>query len=757
MTDNRAPRTDQQTMPMTLVVAGESASAAEEASVSIWKLVNDRLRGRWRPMIIIGVVLGFGMAAAGYLSTFPIYKSTGTIRVAPRLPVTLAEIPETGQLDHFSAFMATQEQLIRSRRVLENAMRDEKFLELPWSADPAAIAILEEALEAKSDRHSELISVSFSAGHPAEAQTVVNAVIRSYYDIYAASGGDEIGATLQRLHDLHAELRRDLQSNRAESKRIIAQYGTTDLAELQSIKLNQIFTLEQHIGDAQITLLQLGVDGDTNPTTASAPTMQLLEQFDSNLLIRREQREQAEQRFAMIRARFRPATSQYRRAHRDLEVAQRLYEEQYLAAVEEWQITDGIDPTSGLALLNPQRVRDRIDSFAAQADALREESRELSQALQRLDEVQFEEERIRGDIDQALTRIQQLELEESSVRSGRINVAQWGYHPPLPDSDGRRKRAAAGGMFGFMVSFGLFFLWGTVDRRAFGAAQLSSGAAADVPCLGVLPDLTRTSRDPESSDVAAHCVHQIRNQIEIHRSHRDRYAIAVTSPHQGDGKTSIVMALGWSYAASGHNTLLIDCDMVGRSLSRQLGLAERPGLKEAILSGNGDDSVMSLGVPLLSALPVGNDMRLGAEALRGSDLRTLLDSIAGDFDVIIIDTGPMLGSLESTPVVSVADGVVLSLRRGRSRSRLEDCLKRLESVGTSCLGMILNCAGRSECYRYVSEASLAAAEHVRDRSAAASDTGSVVRVESNESSALMRAMEAASPLPRVEHAKNNAA
>ncbi len=218
------------------------------------------------------------------------------------------------------------------------------------------------------------------------------------------------------------------------------------------------------------------------------------------------------------------------------------------------------------------------------------------------------------------------------------------------------------------------------------------------------------------------------------------------------------MALGWSYAASGHRTLLVDCDLVGRSLTRQLGMVGQDGLREALSSHHIHGMIVPLAAPGLSALPVGCDPHFRSETLRRADLQLLFDSIRGAFDIIIVDTGPMLGSLESTPVTASADGVVLSVRRGRSRDRLDDCLQRLKAVGTSCLGVILNCAVRSQCDRYVSEASLAAADQERrDAPGEAADSVSIVRVGDDETSALMRAMESASPLHRRRDQTHDAA
>ena len=105
----------------------------------------------------------------------------------------------------------------------------------------------------------------------------------------------------------------------------------------------------------------------------------------------------------------------------------------------------------------------------------------------------------------------------------------------------------------------------------------------------------------------------------------------------------------------------------------------------------------------------------------------------------------MLGSLESIPVTASVDGVVLAVRRGRSRTRLEECMERLDANGAYCLGTVLNCAGRSDCHRYVSEASIVPSEHeLQAGSQAAEGAGSMVRAAHGEGNALLLAMESTS-------------
>ncbi|MCZ6708223.1 MAG: hypothetical protein O7A71_09795, partial [Chloroflexi bacterium] len=265
---------------MAVLVGGDfNGGSPPSDAPSLWAVTNDRLRGRWRLTLIIGAILSAILAGAGYLSTGPKFVSTAAIRVAPRLRVTLTPIQETGRLDHFSAFVATQEQLIRSRRVLETAVKDEEFQRTDWAKGTEALLELDRHLEIDSDRHSELIYVRVEADSPQLSQSAVNAVVRSYYDIYGKVGGDEINQTLQELDDYQSSLRRDLRAKVAEKQRVLSRYETSNLRELQSLKLLKITDVQERVSQAELALAQLQLhesSGQTNTPGAMGATLRLL-------------------------------------------------------------------------------------------------------------------------------------------------------------------------------------------------------------------------------------------------------------------------------------------------------------------------------------------------------------------------------------------------------------------------------------------------------------------------------------------------
>jgi len=194
----------------------------------------------------------------------------------------------------------------------------------------------------------------------------------------------------------------------------------------------------------------------------------------------------------------------------------------------------------------------------------------------------------------------------------------------------------------------------------------------------------------------------------VNRSPGDGYVIMVSSPFQGDGKTTLAVSLAWSYAESGHRTLLVDCDFVGMALSHQFDKLKKPGLREVLIGADALGFVEGLGSPFLSILPVGADRSFGASRLHPASLRKVFNSLRRSYDIIIVDTGPMTASIEALPVAAAADGVVLSLRRGRSRARLQECIREIETVGSEYLGVVLNFADKADCIRYGSVSRMSA-------------------------------------------------
>jgi len=252
--------------------------------------------------------------------------------------------------------------------------------------------------------------------------------------------------------------------------------------------------------------------------------------------------------------------------------------------------------------------------------------------------------------------------------------------------------------------------------------------------LGVLPDLPNDLTDPEQTAEAAYCVNHIRAMLQIRQRTSGRKVFAITSPTPGDGKTSLTIPLGMSFASSGCNTLIVDCDFDGGGLTSRMNHSTNPRTAGVVGALRGDplkSAIIATGYPMLSQLPLGASVGSHIGQLSPDGLRRLLDQLEGRFDTILIDCGPILGSVEAAVVCAEADGVILLVSRGGNRTAAEQAANLLVSAGAEIEGIVFNRAQAADVARsaYHCSASVRSQRHgggssskSREDSAAAADS-----------------------------------
>ena len=87
-------------------------------------------------------------------------------------------------------------------------------------------------------------------------------------------------------------------------------------------------------------------------------------------------------------------------------------------------------------------------------------------------------------------------------------------------------------------------------------------------------------------------------------------------------------------------------------------------------------------------------------------LRRLLTEAKKHYEIILIDSGPVLGSIEATPVCAASDGVVLTVSRGQQRPVVEKAIQHLQSIGARFAGVVFNRAQSKDFARSISGISL---------------------------------------------------
>lgn len=693
-----------------------AAPSAPRPSMSPLTLLDDRLRGRWLAAIALGLVLGVALGTAGYRFAPVLYEARGIVRVAPAGYAVLHQTAENAIVPRYEGLLNTQATLVQTPQVIDRALEEPKLAALPIAQMPDARELIRRSLRAWAERGSELIYVAYESESPDEAQIIVNSVLRAYETLQLDRRDEQYHKRLATLRNTEAEYRQRCDRLQDQLRRHIAdsQYGTADLEPLLNIKLLRVEELKQELSRLEAAIMFME-DADDDRALAAhlnrMPTAAELERFDPGLADLREQRDELRVEIDQMANQYSDQHLIYRNAVRQLELLERKIADRRTIALAAWVASGGVLPVAGNSDALPrtsEELKAHRQHLTRQLDSYEHEIHRLHQKQSEIDSLQRELAAAESDLNDVIQAIRILNIESDPTRfGGHVHVAEYASRPLIPSRNLRKAMTVAGFGGGISVSFALFFLLGTLNQRAYSVRQLLP-THSRFRCLGVLPHLRGRRIRPELADTATHCVHQIRNRIEALRDPELSFVFVVTSPYRGDGKTSLTMSLGWSYAAAGYRTLLIDADFFGRNLTRQMGFSDLPGLKEVLRNRELHDQIVESAMHGLYVLPAGCDAAFGPESIRQTDFATLCAELRRRYDVIIIDTGPCIGSVELLPVAAACDGVVFTLRRGRSRNRLAEAASDLRAIGIRTLGVVLNSAGQADCNRYASTSTVSA-------------------------------------------------
>lgn len=184
----------------------------------------------------------------------------------------------------------------------------------------------------------------------------------------------------------------------------------------------------------------------------------------------------------------------------------------------------------------------------------------------------------------------------------------------------------------------------------------------------------------------------IRNNLTFVRNDAPNQVLLVTSPEAADGKTLTAMNLAITMAQSGRRTLFIDADMRRPSAHKLLGIARTPGLAE-ILNREAEFDSRQCATPVenLTLIPAG-DVKVPPPELLGSRImEDLLGRLRERYEVIIIDSPPVLAVTDAIVLASLTDSVAIVVSAEKTNQRaLEVTEETLASVGTPIIGTIFN-------------------------------------------------------------------
>lgn len=681
-------------------------SAGGQAPPSPIKKLQRLLRGREKIAIVLAVMFASAGAAAGWLSQKPQYMANGTIQIKPIIP-SLATSDKV--MPFYNYFIQSQTAIIVSPNVLNKAVQSNewKATGLPSNADSAAM--IKQNLDVIYAKNSQHILISFTDDRADVAQAAVHSVIRSYQSLYSDANGAEMTKKVKLLETAREERDSAIRGTMMQIHALADKWGSDDLKSMFDSKNEHLNNLREQVRKTDMTLAtaqaSMPKEGEAADPTRGL-SLDAIATIDQTMREFLRTRDAMEFRLAQLKRNLGDAARVVQDAKADLALQNQRIESYATEYRKNFVGGQFFDFDSMRALPLTKAMYDQIVARTEQLHKLYEhdsqEFKLLSEDWSKILELKAEVERNKNDLEKFNRQYD--ELSATAAMGGTLEIVDDGSSPPGPAPDKRKQFAFVGFVGGGCLPIGLLLLIGLMD----GKMRYSEEAGSDMSgmtLLGILPNLPDRLTDPAQAATAAHCVHQIRTMLQIN-SGEDRNVFAVTSASPGDGKTSLTLALGLSFAASGSRTLLIDCDLVGAGLTSRLDMGGPNGVLEAMANKDILQYCRATDIADLSMLPVGQAQAHHAGMFSPQALRRLITEAKKHFEIILIDSGPVLGSIEATPVCAAADGVILTVSRGQQRPLVEKAIQHLMSIGARFAGVVFNRAQARDFARSISGISL---------------------------------------------------
>ncbi|HEX6105211.1 MAG TPA: polysaccharide biosynthesis tyrosine autokinase [Gemmatimonadales bacterium] len=375
-----------------------------------------------------------------------------------------------------------------------------------------------------------------------------------------------------------------------------------------------------------------------------------------------------------------------------------------------------------------QAVSGHIKALDSRIDALGALRRQTGASMQVLPAMAEEEMRLsrRADAlanmgDQLRTEFQRARMAEE-VEAGDIDVVSLAHLPSYPLASGSSLKLLLGLVLGLMLGLVVAYVLEALNTSVRRPEDLE--AVLNVPGLAVIPRISSGSRGAVSSfrkllgaggkngkpevgspltgtqtfSIGIEAFRNLRTSLIWSDGGDALKTLVVTSAAPGEGKTLTAANLAVTLAYDGLNVLLVDCDIRRPRVHGLFHLPRAPGLMELLMAhdraGAPPPAIRQTTVARLSVLPCGALPMNAANLLSSTRMRILLEDLKQQFDIIVLDTPPVLATADAGIVGALTDGVLLVVRAGATdRNAAQRAYQQLANVGARVVGTVLNDPG----------------------------------------------------------------
>jgi len=673
-----------------------------------------------RKFTLICITLA-GAAAAFLLTRYqtPMYRARALVEIQ-NLNEDFLNTRAVNPTESSSQFQSpeynlrTQTIILRSKPVVERAMAtnglEQRIVEtLPRTesakvvdgGEPSgaslhdrAIRAIGESLNVRPQPSTRVIEITFDSADPLLAADTANALIASFSEVSLERRWQASQDTARWLGRQVEDVKAKLQNAEAALQSYASRANLTILSEREDAAEEKLRQVQAELSKSQAE--RITKQSVYELVSEASPETLAQVQDDPSLKEYQVQLTALRRQLAALSSSFTPQYPKVIDIKAEIATVEAAFERKRAAIVSR--------------IRNDYTAATRRERLL-ETDYSRQTAVVASQAgkLARYSVLKREAEANRQLYDSIIQRVREAGL-ASAMRASEIRVLEAATPPPRPYTPNVILNMAVGVLGSFC--FGAVFLTMRYSRAQRGIVEPGQIAIElNLPELGVIPssgfDSSRVQRLLGSN------AHEQETRPELTTMHQWPSAmsesfrltlasillpggeggrprvIVLTSANPGEGKTTVASNLAVALARVEKRVLLIDGDIRKPRLHDLFGLDNGAGLCEA-LSTSPAASIKETSIPNLFVLPSGRRTHADERIFFTSRLPQLLRRLKTEFDMILIDTPPMLQMSDARLMGNHADAVIVVVAQHTQRDAVLLVQQRLAEDGTRLLGMILN-------------------------------------------------------------------
>jgi capsular exopolysaccharide synthesis family protein len=685
---------------------GEFGYATQDDAMSIGPLLRQVLSIARRNLWLIAVIIGIFVlvAVVATMLTTPKYTAAASMEISDKSEQVLGDQldPNIQQYDSYDAdrFLNTQINILKSRALANrvagrlnlfsdprffNAMQvDRESFQTDAERRRGVIELLMTNLDTVLQEDTRIANVRFTSTDPQMSAAIANAF-----------GAEFIQANLQRKFDSSSYARNFVQQQLAQARSRLEQseqelnayareaglIRTRDPSSKEgntsnSVTAASLLQLNQSANEAKAARIaaqakwsaEQGQPLLSSPAALASPVVQQMMNRRSEV---QAQLDEARERYlgdhptvVRLTSQLNDLDAQLRRAATEARNAVRA---EYVAAqTSESSLKAQVSGLEG-ATMQEQDRSVRYNTLAREADTNR------------------------SVYDGLLQRFRELNA-SAGITASNVSIIDDADPPSKPSSPNPLLNLAIALLLGTLTAAGVVFIKDQLDDRVRVPEEIEEKVGLSL--LGVVPDVKDEApiealRDPKS--VISESYNALRSSLLYSTRHGLPQLMLVTSAQASEGKSTTSYAIARGMALVGKRSLIIDADLRRPSIHRMADLTNAVGLSDILVGGKtAHEAIVPGEVDNIWVLPSGPNPPSPAELLSSPRLVELFQALRGEFDVIVVDSAPVLGLADSPGLSALADGVLLIVESNRGRGgQLKAAVRRLHLMKPTILGAVL--------------------------------------------------------------------